>query len=78
MGYAVTYMVRKSTSILFSPEERKLLRLVAAMYDLSFGGYLRAVGMEHARRAKRAHDMGVKLPRIERIVIDDEANKRNK
>lgn len=63
-------MARKSTSILFTSEERKVLRTVAALYDMSFGSYMRTVGLEHARRAKAAYMAGKPLPRLERIVID--------
>jgi len=65
-------MARIATSILLSREERILLKTVAAMYDLTFSAYVRTVIVEHANRVLRKRD---NLPRIERIVIDEQTRK---
>jgi hypothetical protein len=62
---------RNPTSIWLSREERQILAVAGAIFNLTWSAYLRKVGLEHARSVLASAPPIIRIDREERIAFDD-------
>jgi hypothetical protein len=61
-----------NTSIWLSLEERQLLRVAGAIFNLAYQPYMRKVALEHARATVLASNIVFKTATDERIVFEND------